>query len=65
MTGAGGIAVVHAASVLASSSPEPPKLSLVAAIDRLSPLDASLFSQPDLLQGAHVLGITPHLVPLV
>ena len=65
MTGAGGIAVVQAASVLASSSPKPTQLSLVTAVDRLSPLETGLFGQPDLPQGSHMLGITPHLVPLV
>lgn len=56
---------MQAASVLASSSPQAPQLSLMAAVDCLSPLEPGLFSQADLLQGSHVLGITPHLVPLV
>ena len=56
---------MQAASVLASSSPEPTQLSLVAAVDRLSPLEAGLLSQADLLEGPHMLGITPPLVPLV
>ena len=65
MTGAGGVAVVQAASVLASISPQTTKLSLVLPVDRLSPLEPSLFGQSDLLQGSHMLGITPRLVPLV
>lgn len=56
---------MQAASMFASSSPEPTQLSLVAAVDRLSPLEAGLLSQPDLLQGSRMLGITPRLVPLV
>lgn len=65
MTGAGGVTVAQAASVLASSSPQAPKLSLVAVVDRLSPLEAGLLGQADLLERSRVLGITPHLVPLV
>lgn len=56
---------MQAASVLASSSPQTPKLSLVAAVDRLSPLETCLLSQADLLQRSHMLGITLRLVPLV
>lgn len=65
MTGAGGVTVVQAASVLASSSPQTTQLSLILPVDRLSSLEPSLFSQPDLLQGPHMLGITFRLVPLV
>ena len=65
MTGAGGVTVVQAASALASSSPKPTQLSLVATVDRLGPLDTCLFGQADLLQGSHILGITLRLVPLV
>lgn len=65
MTGAGGVAVAQAASVLASSSPQTTQLSLVAAVDRLSPFEACLLSQADLLEGPHMLGITPRLVPLM
>ena len=56
---------MQAASVLASSSPKPTQLSLVAAVDCLSPFEACLFGQPDLLQCSHMLGITLRLVPLV
>ena len=56
---------MQAASVLASSSPEPTQLSLVATVDRLSPLEAGLLGLADLLKSPHMLGITPHLVPLV
>lgn len=65
MTGAGGVAVVQAASVLASSSPKPTQLSLVAAVDCLGAPDAGLLGQADLLQGPHMLGITLRLVPLM
>lgn len=65
MTGAGGVTVVQAASVLASSSPKPTQLSLMLPVDRLSPFEACLFRQADLLQGSHMLGITLRLVPLV
>ena len=65
MTGAGGVAVAQAASVLASSSPQTAQLSLVAAVDRLSPPEAFTLRELDLHQGSHMLGITPHLVPLM
>lgn len=65
MTGAGGVAVVQAASVLASSSPQTTQLSLILPVDRLGAPDAGLFSQADLLQGPNMLGITLRLVPLV
>ncbi len=56
---------MQAASVLASSSAKTTKLSLVAAVDRLGPLEASLFDEANLLEGSHMLGITLRLVPLV
>lgn len=56
---------MQAASVLASSSPQTTQLSLVAAVDCLGALDAFTLGQPDLLEGSHMLGITPRLVPLV
>lgn len=65
MTGTAGVAVVQAASVLASSSPQTTQLSLIASVDCLGPLKARLLSQTDLLQGSHMLGITLRLVPLV
>lgn len=65
MTGATGVAVLQAASVLASSSPQTPQLSLVAAVDRLSPLEAGLFGEANLFEGSHMLGITPRFVPLM
>lgn len=65
MTGAGGVTVVQAASVLASSSPKPTQLSLVAAVDCLGAPDAGLFDQSNLLQRSHMLGITLRLVPLM
>lgn len=65
MTSAGGVTVVQATSVPASSSPQTAQLSLVAAVDRLSPLEASLFGEVNLLEGSHMLGITLRLVPLM
>lgn len=65
MTGAGGVAVAQAASVLSSSSTKTPKLSLVLAINSLCTLDPLLLGQADLLQGPRMLCITPRLVPLV
>ena len=65
MTGTGGVVVVQAASVLASSSSQTTQLSLVLPVDRLAPPDACLFGQADLLQRTHMLGITLRLVPLV
>lgn len=65
MTGAGGVTVVQAASVLASSSPQTTQLSLILPVDRLSPLEACLLSQANLLESPYMLGITPRLVPLV
>lgn len=56
---------MQAASVLASSSPQTTQLSLVAAVNRLGPLDAGLFGEANLLEGSHMLGITLRLVPLV
>lgn len=56
---------MQAASVLASSSPQTAQLSLILPVDRLSPLEAGLFGETNLLEGSHMLGITPRLVPLV
>lgn len=56
---------MQAASVLASSSPQTPQLSLVAAVDCLGPLEAGLFGEANLLEGTHMLGITLRLVPLM
>ena len=56
---------MQAASVLASSSPQTTQLSLVAAVDCLSSLEAFTFRELDLLEGSHMLGITLRLVPLV
>lgn len=65
MTGAGGVTVAQAASVLASSSPQTAQLSLMLPVDRLSPLEALSLRELDLLERSHMLGITPRLVPLV
>ena len=65
MTGAGGVTVVQATSALASISPQTTQLSLVAAVDCLGPLEAFSLCELDLFQGAHMLGITPRIVPLV
>lgn len=56
---------MQAASVLASSSPQTAQLSLVAAVDRLDPLEDGLFGEANLLEGAHMLGITLRFVPLM
>lgn len=65
MTGAGGVAVVQAASALASSSPQTPQLSLILPVDRLGALEPFTLGFGDLLQGAHMLSLTLRLVPLV
>lgn len=65
MTGAGGVAVAQAASVLASSSPQTTQLSLVLPVDRLGPFETLSLRELDLLQCSHMLGITLRLVPLV
>lgn len=65
MTGAGGIAVVQAASVLASSSPQTAQLSLVPPVDRLGPLETFSLRELNLLEGSRMLGIILRLVPLV
>lgn len=56
---------MQATSVLASSNPQTTQLSLILPVDRLRPLETSLLSQSDLLQGTHMLSITLRLVPLV
>jgi len=65
VTGATGVTVVQAPSVLASSSPQTPQLSLVLPVDRLSPFEAFTLCELNLFQGPHMLGITLRLVPLV
>lgn len=56
---------MQAASVLASSSPQTTQLSLVAAVDCLCPLVTFSLRELNLLEGSHMLGITPCRVPLV
>ena len=65
VTGAGGVTVVQAASVLASSSPQATQLGLILPVDRLSLSEPLTLGLGDLFQGPDVLSITLRLVPLV
>lgn len=65
MTGATGVAVVQATSVLASISPQTTELGPILPVDLLCTLQSCALSPGDLLQRPDVLGITLRLVPLV
>lgn len=65
MTGATGVTVVQAASVLASISPQATELGLILPVNRLCSLESFALGFGDLFQSAHMLGITLRLVPLV